>query len=77
MVKTGLFKTIDSLTTFDERLATFRGTGYPLKDKNEAKTDKTEHENEKSVKKSKSKVKDEADIEEMSNGPTRTHLMGW
>nr|GEX60691.1 putative ribonuclease H-like domain-containing protein [Tanacetum cinerariifolium] len=24
----------------------------------------------------KAKVKDEADIEEMSNGPTRTHLMG-
>ncbi|GJV06901.1 hypothetical protein Tco_1344557 [Tanacetum coccineum] len=59
--------------------------------KNEAKTDKTEHGMEehekakvkksrsKSTKKStptKSKVKAEADIEEMLNRPTRTHLMG-
>ncbi|GKA40346.1 mutator type transposase, partial [Tanacetum coccineum] len=68
------------------------GTGYSLKDKNEAKTDKTEHENEKSVKsqanqskgqqKSNStkvkvdKVKVKAEIEEILNGLTRTHLMG-
>ncbi|GKE30753.1 hypothetical protein Tco_1446137 [Tanacetum coccineum] len=32
------------------------GNGYSLKDKNQAKTDKTEHENEKSVKKSTVKV---------------------
>ncbi|GJX20237.1 hypothetical protein Tco_0222914 [Tanacetum coccineum] len=54
---------------------------YSLKDKNEAKTDKTEHGNRKSVKKSKVKlksqqVKDGAETEEILNGPTRTHLMG-
>nr|GEU32507.1 reverse transcriptase domain-containing protein [Tanacetum cinerariifolium] len=47
MVKTGLFKFNNSLIPFDEHLATFRGNGYSLKDKNEAKT---EHGNEKSVK---------------------------
>ncbi|GKD38127.1 hypothetical protein Tco_1258334, partial [Tanacetum coccineum] len=46
------------------------GTGYSLKDKNEAKTDKTEHGIGKSVKKSKVKVKsqqvkDEAEQEEI------------
>ncbi|GKA17620.1 reverse transcriptase domain-containing protein [Tanacetum coccineum] len=62
------------------------------KDKNKAKTDKTDYGNGKSVKKqsqsqsqqkSKSKtksqskkVKGEADIEEILNGPTCTHLMG-
>ncbi|GKE12599.1 hypothetical protein Tco_1416150, partial [Tanacetum coccineum] len=52
------------------------GTGYSLKDKNQAKRTKPSTE-WKSVKKSKSKstkskskVKDEADIEEMLNGPT-------
>ncbi|GJV96606.1 retrovirus-related pol polyprotein from transposon TNT 1-94 [Tanacetum coccineum] len=56
--------------------------GYSLKDKNQAKTDKTEHGNEKSVKnqgqsqRQKVKVKDEAESEEILNGPTRTHLMG-
>ncbi|GKD41387.1 hypothetical protein Tco_1261594 [Tanacetum coccineum] len=78
MVKTGLFKAIDSLIPLDEHLATFRGNGYSLKDKNEAKT---EHENGKSVKsqsqsqkvkksKSKSKPKDVCIL----NGPTRTPL---
>ncbi|GJR21864.1 hypothetical protein Tco_0970391 [Tanacetum coccineum] len=54
------------------------GNGYSLKDKNQAKTDKTERENEKSVKSQsqKVKVKDEAESEEILNGPTRTHLMG-
>ncbi|GJR18561.1 hypothetical protein Tco_0967088 [Tanacetum coccineum] len=50
MDKTGLFKAIASLIPFDEHLATFRGNGYSLKDKNEAKTDKTKHENGMSVK---------------------------
>ncbi|GJR72416.1 retrovirus-related pol polyprotein from transposon TNT 1-94 [Tanacetum coccineum] len=50
MVRTGLFKANDSLVPLDEHLATFRGIGYSLKDKNEAKTDKTKHENGKSVK---------------------------
>ncbi|GJX78605.1 hypothetical protein Tco_0326754 [Tanacetum coccineum] len=58
--------------------------------KNQAKTDKTEHrmEEREKVKSPKSKVKvkvnpnkvkvkAEADIEEILNGPTRTHLMGW
>ncbi|GJR77441.1 hypothetical protein Tco_0089806 [Tanacetum coccineum] len=46
--------------------------------KNEAKTDKTEHgmEEREKAKVKKSKVKAEADIEEMLNGPTRTYLMG-
>ncbi|GKE70085.1 hypothetical protein Tco_1528157 [Tanacetum coccineum] len=35
--------------------ASATGNGYSLKDKNQAKTDKTEHGNEKSVKKSKSR----------------------
>ncbi|GJS84589.1 putative reverse transcriptase domain-containing protein [Tanacetum coccineum] len=48
--------------------------GYSLKDKNQAKTDKTEHEIRKSMKKSKSQ--DEAESEEILNGSTRTHLMG-
>ncbi|GKE91371.1 hypothetical protein Tco_1572466, partial [Tanacetum coccineum] len=51
--------------------------GYSLKDKNKAKT---EHENGKSVKKSKStiqsqQVKDKAENEEILNGTIRTHLM--
>ncbi|GJZ53863.1 hypothetical protein Tco_0608748, partial [Tanacetum coccineum] len=46
----GAFKAIDSLIPLDEHLATFRGNEYSLNDKNEAKTDKTEHENGKSVK---------------------------
>ncbi|GJV56593.1 hypothetical protein Tco_1457598 [Tanacetum coccineum] len=52
------------------------GTGYSLKDKNKAKTDKTEHGSGKSMKKSKSKskVKDEADSEEILNGPTQKSL---
>ncbi|GKE94528.1 hypothetical protein Tco_1579383 [Tanacetum coccineum] len=53
MVKTGLFKAMDSLIPPDEHLATFRDTEYSLKDKNKANTDKTKHENEKSVSKSK------------------------
>ncbi|GJT67116.1 hypothetical protein Tco_1018596 [Tanacetum coccineum] len=63
MVKTGFFKANDSLIPLDEHLATFQGNGYSLKDKNKAKTDKTEHGNGKSVKsqsqsqKSKSKPK--------------------
>ncbi|GJR95186.1 putative reverse transcriptase domain-containing protein [Tanacetum coccineum] len=53
--------------------------GYSIKDKNQAKTDKTEHGIRKSVKKSKSKaksqiqkvkVKEEAESEEILNGPT-------
>ncbi|GJW25249.1 ribonuclease H-like domain-containing protein [Tanacetum coccineum] len=54
------------------------------KDKIEAKITKNEHGNGKSVKRSQSqsqigkvKVKTEADIEEILNGPTHTHLMGW
>ncbi|GJZ53728.1 hypothetical protein Tco_0608613, partial [Tanacetum coccineum] len=47
MVKTRLFKAIDSLIPLDENLATFRGNGYSENDKNQAKTDKTEHEMEK------------------------------
>ncbi|GJZ27970.1 hypothetical protein Tco_0572617 [Tanacetum coccineum] len=47
---------------------------------NKAKTDKTEHGIEKSgkdkVKDQKVKVKAEADIEEILDGPTCTHLMG-
>nr|GEU71680.1 hypothetical protein [Tanacetum cinerariifolium] len=58
--------------------------GYQQKDKNEAKTDKNEQEMEKhgkvkvkvNQKVNLVKVKDEADIKEMLNGPTRTHLMG-
>ncbi|GJW52532.1 hypothetical protein Tco_0096617 [Tanacetum coccineum] len=57
------------------------------KDKSEAKTDKDLARNGRDREKSKSqsqqksipkkvKVKGEADIEEMLNGPTRTHLMG-
>ncbi|GJX55903.1 hypothetical protein Tco_0285800 [Tanacetum coccineum] len=38
MVKTGLFKAIESLIPFDERLATFQGTGYSLKDKKRSQT---------------------------------------
>ncbi|GJT51359.1 hypothetical protein Tco_0977516 [Tanacetum coccineum] len=47
MVKTGLFKASNSLIPLDEHFATFLGNGYSLKDKNEAKNDKTEHEMEK------------------------------
>ncbi|GJS95611.1 hypothetical protein Tco_0802579 [Tanacetum coccineum] len=75
MVKTGLFKAIDSLIPLDEHLATFRGIGYSLKDKNEAKKGQNRardwKERKKSRSKSKSKVKDKADIEEMLNGPTQ------
>ncbi|GKD05197.1 hypothetical protein Tco_1180171 [Tanacetum coccineum] len=74
MVKIGLFKANDSSIPLDEHLATFRGNGYSLKDKNQAKTDKIEHEIGKSMKKSKSQ--DEAESEEILNGSTRTHLMG-
>nr|GEX03879.1 hypothetical protein [Tanacetum cinerariifolium] len=64
------------------------GNGYHKKDKIQAKPDKTECEME-SVKKSKLtkvnkkvnpikvEVKDGAKAEELLNGPTRTHLMGW
>ncbi|GJY49846.1 hypothetical protein Tco_0439802, partial [Tanacetum coccineum] len=54
------------------------GNGYLLKDKNKAKTDKTEHENGKSVKSQSQsqQVKDEDKTKEILNGPTRTHLMG-
>nr|GEW37378.1 putative reverse transcriptase domain-containing protein [Tanacetum cinerariifolium] len=58
-------------------------TDIQKKDKNEVKTDKTEHGMEKREKskstKSKStkvKVKDGAETEEILNGPIRTHLMG-
>nr|GFC55880.1 hypothetical protein [Tanacetum cinerariifolium] len=56
------------------------GNGYRQKDKIQAKPDKTEHETE-SVEKSKVnpvkvKVKDGAEVEELLNGPTRTHQMG-
>nr|GEV15838.1 reverse transcriptase domain-containing protein [Tanacetum cinerariifolium] len=56
------------------------GNGYSQEDKIKAKPDKTKQGME-SVEKSKSKstkskVKDEAEIEEMLNGPTCTHLMG-
>nr|GEZ29152.1 reverse transcriptase domain-containing protein [Tanacetum cinerariifolium] len=57
------------------------GNGYSLKDKNQAKTDKTEHGLEKREKskatKSKSTkvdVKDGAETEEILNGPTHTYL---
>ncbi|GJT96973.1 ribonuclease H-like domain-containing protein [Tanacetum coccineum] len=50
MVKTRLFKANDSLIPFDEHLATFQGNKYSLKEKNEAKTDKTKHGIGKSVK---------------------------
>ncbi|GJX86629.1 reverse transcriptase domain-containing protein [Tanacetum coccineum] len=59
-----------------------RGNGYSLKDKNEAKTDKTEHENGKSVKSQnqsqsqKVKVKVEAKDVCILNGPTRTPFNG-
>ncbi|GKG30839.1 hypothetical protein Tco_0423327 [Tanacetum coccineum] len=60
-----------------------RGTGYSLKDKNEAKTDKTKHGNGKSVKKSKVKVNhksqqvnDKAKTEEILLGQPVPHLMG-
>nr|GEV62080.1 integrase, catalytic region, zinc finger, CCHC-type, peptidase aspartic, catalytic [Tanacetum cinerariifolium] len=59
--------------------------GYRQKDKIKAKPDKTEHEM-KSVEKSKVnqrqqkvnpvKVKDGAEVDELLNGPTQTHLMG-
>ncbi|GKC04101.1 hypothetical protein Tco_0995711 [Tanacetum coccineum] len=49
MVKTGLFKAIDSLIPLDEHLATFRGNRYQERDKTKAKPDETEHEIEKSV----------------------------
>ncbi|GJW18403.1 hypothetical protein Tco_0025839 [Tanacetum coccineum] len=56
------------------------GNGYSLKDKNEAKTDKTEHGNEKSVKSQsqsqKVKVKVEAKDVCILNGPTRTPFNG-
>ncbi|GJX53267.1 hypothetical protein Tco_0281636 [Tanacetum coccineum] len=42
---TGLFKTIDSLTPFDERLATFRGNEYLRKGQKQSQHDKTEHGN--------------------------------
>nr|GEX88218.1 hypothetical protein [Tanacetum cinerariifolium] len=54
------------------------GNGYHQKDKIQAKPDKTKHEI-KSLEKSKVnpvKVKDGAEIKELLNGPTRTHLMG-
>ncbi|GJS95382.1 hypothetical protein Tco_0802350 [Tanacetum coccineum] len=59
-------------------------TGYSKGDKNKAKMDKAKHENVKSVKSQsqqkvnpdKVKVKAEADIKEILNEPTRTHLMG-
>ncbi|GJV67728.1 putative reverse transcriptase domain-containing protein [Tanacetum coccineum] len=50
MVKTGLFKAIDSLIPLDEHLATFRGNGYLRKGQKRSQNDKTEHENGKSVK---------------------------
>ncbi|GKA71330.1 hypothetical protein Tco_0777469 [Tanacetum coccineum] len=50
------------------------GIGYSLKDKNEAKTDKIEHEIGKSIK--SQQVKDEAENEEILNGPTRTRVNG-
>ncbi|GKB54253.1 hypothetical protein Tco_0905006, partial [Tanacetum coccineum] len=53
---------------------------YSVKDKNQAKTDKTEYGDGKSAKSQSQhrevKVKDEAGTEEILNGPTRTHLMG-
>ncbi|GJU00522.1 hypothetical protein Tco_1110860 [Tanacetum coccineum] len=58
----------------NETLCLFRRgqkrTGYSLKDKIEAKTDKTEHGMEE-----RDKVKVKAETKEMLNGPTRTHLM--
>nr|GEZ76261.1 ribonuclease H-like domain-containing protein [Tanacetum cinerariifolium] len=57
------------------------GTRYSEKGQNRSKTDKTEHEMEKSGKvkakrSTKSKVKDEVGTEEILNGLTRTRLMG-
>ncbi|GKB79943.1 hypothetical protein Tco_0946838, partial [Tanacetum coccineum] len=54
------------------------GNGYSLKDKNKAKTDKTEHENGKSIKSQSQQVKDEAEAktEEILNGPTHTQVNG-
>ncbi|GJR86354.1 hypothetical protein Tco_0210365 [Tanacetum coccineum] len=64
------------------------GNEYLRKGQKQSQHDKTEHENEKSMKSqfnqskskskstmSKSKVKDKANIEEILNGPTCTHLM--
>ncbi|GJZ54176.1 hypothetical protein Tco_0609061 [Tanacetum coccineum] len=60
-------------------LASSESNGYSLKDTNKAKADKTKHGNGKSVKNQSQcqQVNDEADIEEMLNGSTHTHLMGW
>ncbi|GJU79432.1 hypothetical protein Tco_1281797 [Tanacetum coccineum] len=71
MVKTGLFKAIDSLIPLDEHLATFLGNGYTIKLQKRAREWK---EREKSIE--KPKIKDEAETEETLNGPTRTHLIG-
>nr|GEZ71552.1 hypothetical protein [Tanacetum cinerariifolium] len=53
-------------------------TDIQKKDKNEAKTDKTEHGMEKreKLKSTKVKVKGETKTEVILNGPIRTHLMG-
>ncbi|GJX53068.1 hypothetical protein Tco_0281437 [Tanacetum coccineum] len=50
------------------------GNGYSLKDKNEAKTDKTKHRIGKTVK--SQQVKDEAKVKEILNGPTSTQVNG-
>ncbi|GJR65276.1 hypothetical protein Tco_0011341 [Tanacetum coccineum] len=44
LVKTGLFKAIDSSIPLDEHLATFRGNGYSTKGQKSSQNDKTEHE---------------------------------
>ncbi|GJS59554.1 hypothetical protein Tco_0654338 [Tanacetum coccineum] len=70
MVKMGLFKTNDSLIPLDEHLATFRGNGYSLKDKNKAKTElENGIEREKSKSNSKLKSEDFSDIESECDVP--------
>ncbi|GJZ41240.1 putative reverse transcriptase domain-containing protein [Tanacetum coccineum] len=49
MVKTGLFKAIDSLIPLDEHLATFRGNGYLRNGQKRKPNDKTEHERRKEL----------------------------
>ncbi|GKE74599.1 hypothetical protein Tco_1536640, partial [Tanacetum coccineum] len=71
-----------AVNIIDARKHVMTVTDNQEKDKIEAKTDKNRARNgrdrEKSTKVNpeKVKVKGGADIEEMLNGPTRTHLMG-
>nr|GEW08153.1 reverse transcriptase domain-containing protein [Tanacetum cinerariifolium] len=70
-----------SISWGHSRLHEGTSNGYQQKDKNEAKTDKIEHGMEKrgkvkvNQKVNQVKVKDEADIKEMLNGPTLKFLI--